>query len=354
MRTTPSGFTKQWPLCFMLLSLVLTLGPSSLSSQDEESLGRQAEHSGKLREALTHYVAALQNAPDRSDTDQRLREKVIALAQKIRPTPAVSELARRPFVMGNTYMKDVKAQQDYSQAISEYKKALLAAPWFGDAYHNLGIALEAAGNYAESEKMLKLYLETKPSVSDARTVQDRIYEVEAKLNEQQVAQRGAEEKRQAAEQAQRAQARAEQERRDRLSWLVGTWKLKEEQYEPGFGVVWTMWGTFEFALKDHTVEGYVMTRTRRSDFGRAAHDMNDTRQFLELNGELQGEDPSAIRWTNHFEDVFPCPNSGRWGSWLQVSLTVNYNKNRITFSLPTATMASQGCEERTISYELTR
>jgi hypothetical protein len=326
---------KWW---YLVLPLVLLFSCSPLLAQDEESLGRQAEQAGKLREGLTHYVAALQSASEGSDTDQRLREKIISLAQRIKPTPAVPEEARRHFVVANTYMKDAKSPQDYGQAVSEYKKALLAAPWFGDAYHNLGIAFEAAGNYVESEKMLKLYLATKPNDSDARAVQDRIYEVEAKLNEQQAAQREAEEKRQAAEQAARAQARAAQERRDKLSWLLdGSWNLFEiETPSAPYGGTppnIRFWGTFLFVLEGHSIAGYAQ-KSRESDFGRAPHDVSKPKSELYLRGELQADDPGSIRWTIHHQEYGGnlCEEKIR-DTWVDVPLDVSYDKRTINFSV---------------------
>ena len=45
----------------MLISFIV-LCPLSSPAADEESLAQQAEQAGKLREALTHYVSALQSA----------------------------------------------------------------------------------------------------------------------------------------------------------------------------------------------------------------------------------------------------------------------------------------------------
>lgn len=54
--------------------------------QDDETLGRQAEQAGKLSEALTHYVATLQQTTeDDIDADERLREEIIAVVQKLKP-----------------------------------------------------------------------------------------------------------------------------------------------------------------------------------------------------------------------------------------------------------------------------
>lgn len=219
-------------LVALTLSCVCMVGLISARAQsgEEETLGRQAEQAGRLREALTHYTAALQNAPDGGETDQRLREKIIAVVQKIKPAPTVPEEARRHFVTGNTFVKNAKSASDYGDAAREYRQALLQAPWFADAYNNLGIALEASGDYTGAKRMLRLYLESKPSPPDSRAAQDKIYEIEAKVSlaEKQETARQQEIKQQEAEERKReAQQRGQTEGqsiRKIFASLSGTWK----------------------------------------------------------------------------------------------------------------------------------
>ena len=50
----------------------------SLLAQDHEAAGQAAERAGRLREALNHYIAALQALGENPplDSDQRLRERI--------------------------------------------------------------------------------------------------------------------------------------------------------------------------------------------------------------------------------------------------------------------------------------
>ncbi len=127
------------------------------------------------RAQLKESIEQLKASPD----DAALREKIIALARTIKPRPAVSEDARRHFVMATTMQKKAKNPRDYAEAIAEYDAALLLAPWWADAYYNLSVVDEAAGRFDAARDALKLFLATKPKEADARQAQDRIYALEA-------------------------------------------------------------------------------------------------------------------------------------------------------------------------------
>lgn len=126
------------------------------------------------REQLQQMVEQLQKAPN----DTSLREKIIKLATSIKPAPAMPPEAKRPFVMANTYQKEAKNPSDFALAIDAYQEALKIAPWWGDAYYNLSVSLEAAGRLDEAKAALNLYLLTKPI--DAEAAQNRLYALDAK------------------------------------------------------------------------------------------------------------------------------------------------------------------------------
>ena len=61
-----------------------------------------------------------------------------------------------------------------------FTEALKVAPWWGDAYYNLGVAQELAEKYDEAEQAFNFYLLSNPSETEKREVQDRIYGLSAK------------------------------------------------------------------------------------------------------------------------------------------------------------------------------
>ena len=133
-------------------------------------------HAQPPREQLNQMVEQLQKTPD----DNALREKIIKLAKEVKPAPAIPPEAKRAFVMGGTYQKEAKLLEDFGLAVKAFQEATTAAPWWGDAYYNLSVALESAKRYDEAKAVLTLYLLTNPK--DAEQAQERLYAIDAKKN----------------------------------------------------------------------------------------------------------------------------------------------------------------------------
>ncbi len=158
--------TQEHLVKFTMKSLVLFFGALALMN---------TSYADSPREQLNQMVEQLQQNP----TDNALREKVIKLALELKPAPAVPEEARRHFVMAATLQKQAKTEADYDLPIQEYGKALLIAPWWSDAYYNLGIALELKRRYTEAIGNLKLSVLADPQGTGVRAAQDKIYAIEA-------------------------------------------------------------------------------------------------------------------------------------------------------------------------------
>jgi tetratricopeptide (TPR) repeat protein len=125
------------------------------------------------QQTLQQYVADLQSNPN----DAALRGKIIALAQTMRPAPAIPEEAREHYVMAATFMESAKDPAGFARAVEQYKAALLVAPWWADAYKKLAIAQKAAAQYDDAIASLNFYLASQPA--DARDAQDEIYKIKA-------------------------------------------------------------------------------------------------------------------------------------------------------------------------------
>lgn len=132
-------------------------------------------HAQSAREQLQQMVEQLQKTP----SDNALRERIIKLAQTLKPAPAIPEEAREPFVMGATVLKKAGGPAGASNAVELFTKALNIAPWFADAYYNRAIAREIAGQFEPAIDDLKLYLEFKLTDAERREAQDKIYSLKA-------------------------------------------------------------------------------------------------------------------------------------------------------------------------------
>lgn len=129
------------------------------------------------REQLSQMVQQLQKTPG----DHALREKIIKLARSIKPTPEISEEANRAFVKGSVFQREAKDASGYELAIAAYREALRSAPWWGDAYFNLAVALESAGRFDEAIASLRNYMASVATKSaEHREAQNKIYALEAK------------------------------------------------------------------------------------------------------------------------------------------------------------------------------
>lgn len=158
--------------------ILVAISGLALAQSSREAEGKAAEQAGRLREALTHYVAALQSVSEGGADDQRLREAIIKLVQKLSPPPAMPEDAKRYSIRGQIAIKEAKSPADFEEAAKEFGKALRVAPWWADGYINHGVSLEKAGKYNEAIRSLKLYLLAAPGAPDAEKIKEQIYALE--------------------------------------------------------------------------------------------------------------------------------------------------------------------------------
>jgi len=108
-----------------------------------------------------------------------LLEDIIKYVPTMKTAPAIPEGAKRNFVKAATFMKAAKEPSEFKDAISAYQDALVEAPWWGNAYYNMGVAFAGAGQYDEARESLNLYLQTNPGEPDKGQAQSKIYEIEA-------------------------------------------------------------------------------------------------------------------------------------------------------------------------------
>jgi len=96
---------------------------------------------------------------------------------KAKLRPAVPEEARRHAVRAQVL---IKTQQNagFAPAAVELAQATALAPWWADAYYNLGLAQEGAADFGGAMRSLKLCLLAEPDSPNAVAIQNKIYELE--------------------------------------------------------------------------------------------------------------------------------------------------------------------------------
>lgn len=128
------------------------------------------------RALLAELEEQVRKEPDNDTT----RGLIVALAKKIKPSPAIPEKAREHFIKARTIAQSSKDAQQLSLAIASLREALKLAPWWGDAYFNLGVTHELAGHHVQAERNFAIFLVAVADEKEAREVQDRIYAVRAR------------------------------------------------------------------------------------------------------------------------------------------------------------------------------
>ncbi len=131
-------------------------------------------HAQSPREQFTQMVEQLQKTP----TDNALREKIIKLAQEVKPAPTVPEEVERRMARGEAAFESAKDVSGYDNALREFQAATNAAPWYANAYFNLGVAQEKAGKAKAAIESFRFYLLAAPDGKDAAEVKKRIYKLE--------------------------------------------------------------------------------------------------------------------------------------------------------------------------------
>lgn len=254
------------------------------------------------REQLKQSVEQLKANP----SDSALRERIIRLAQQIKPAPAIPEEARRHFVKAVTLQKDAKNPSDYELVVAEYQRALLLAPWWSDALFNLSVAFEASGQLNDAMSTLKLYLLTNPGAAEARAAQDRLYSLEAK--QEKLAKENAERE---------AAARAEQAK---YGWLLGRWN---DTYRIG-RIDYNYRGTVEFVKSGSTINGVILEF--QAPDGTMLY--NGTRVLIRATidnaGNLVWETPPLTCSLNKVEVT----------SWRRIGVQIGNDQRQITFREP--------------------
>ncbi len=141
-----------------------------------------AERAGNRREALTHYVAAVQALPagEIGAYEFDLRSRVIRLVETMDPAPAIPPEALQHFAIGEAAAKAAKNEVAYDRAVGDFAKGLRLAPWDSQANYNVGVLYDLQGRLDPAIRWLRLYTLAAPGASDVPAVRTKIAELEVK------------------------------------------------------------------------------------------------------------------------------------------------------------------------------
>ncbi len=122
------------------------------------------------QEQFTAYVRALSSDPQ----SLLLRRRVIQLGTALPAAPALPEVARQLFVQASQQLQQARTPNALDAPIELLHKVVDLAPWWGNGYYNLGVALQMHSKFDDAITMFNYYLDSKPSADDAAEAQMRI------------------------------------------------------------------------------------------------------------------------------------------------------------------------------------
>ena len=148
-RTILLGLMFLLLICTIAIPARAQAGKPTAPTRQQLAAQHQQQAAQQLQEALQQF---------RANPSDYAREQIIKLAQSMKPAPAIPEEARGHYVMATTFAEKAKSDTErardssdlklasagFERAVGEYKAALLAAPWWADAYKKLAIAQKAA------------------------------------------------------------------------------------------------------------------------------------------------------------------------------------------------------------------
>ena len=110
-------------------------GVDTQKAEDLQSDMDRQQAAQQFQQALQQFQASPNDAA---------RQQIIKLAQAMKTPPAIPEEARGHYVMAQAFKEKATESTGFASAIQEYKAALLAAPWWADAYEKLAIVQKAS------------------------------------------------------------------------------------------------------------------------------------------------------------------------------------------------------------------
>lgn len=128
----------------------------------------------KTAACLQALLAKYQQGP----TDD-LAMTAIRTAEAMNPPPPIPEEARSLYVQGNVMVKSAQGPDDIKSAVKMYEDAVHKCPWFADAWYNLSLAREKAGDFKGAKVALEYVTQLQPQLANDRTTLDRLYALDA-------------------------------------------------------------------------------------------------------------------------------------------------------------------------------
>lgn len=118
----------------------------------------------KSRYAFLRLLAKVRENPE----DVKAKEALLLFADRMDPKPPIPVEAKKFYVKAMAIHLEAVTDYDFDKAAMAYERALEIAPWWGQCYYNMGMALDAGKRFREAEEALRLYALVRPRASRDR------------------------------------------------------------------------------------------------------------------------------------------------------------------------------------------
>ncbi|MHB0995598.1 MAG: tetratricopeptide repeat protein [Elusimicrobiales bacterium] len=118
----------------------------------------------KSRYAFLRLLARVRENPE----EVKAKEALLLFADRMDPKPPIPVEAKKFYVKAMALHLEAVNDTDFDKAVMSYERALEIAPWWGQCYYNMGMALDAGKRFREAEEALRLYALVKPKTPRGR------------------------------------------------------------------------------------------------------------------------------------------------------------------------------------------
>ena len=119
----------------------------------------------KERYAFLRLLAKVRENP----ADIKAKEALMVFADRMDPKPPIPVEAKKFYVKAMALHLEAGNDSDFDKAVMAYERALEVAPWWGQCYYNMGMALDSGKRFREAEEALRLYALTKKKKTGERS-----------------------------------------------------------------------------------------------------------------------------------------------------------------------------------------
>lgn len=161
------------------------VSPSAPAVETLLSLGVSLEESNHHSEAFHFYREALSlwetETPWRES--MKIRSKILEVVGEMNEAPAMPDSAKQHSENARREIENAKKIGDLGNSVTEFRQALLDAPWWAGGYYNLAILLAQVGRYDEALELMDLYLQHAERMGKPEEARRKIAELRAQKRE---------------------------------------------------------------------------------------------------------------------------------------------------------------------------